>query len=64
MPVYKNASDKVVRVGRKTIAPGSSLDLTEAEAAMATTRAHVGAGTLTTRAKAADAQAAKAAKAD
>lgn len=64
MPVYKNASDKVVRVGRKVIAPGSSLELTEQEAALGTTRAHVDAGALTTRAKVADAQAAKTAKAD
>jgi len=63
MPIYTNASDRVIRVGRKTIAPGSALDLNDAEAALIETREHVDAGRLTTRAKVSDAEAAKAAKA-
>ena len=56
MAIYNNTTDKPIRVGMQIIAPGSKLDLSDAEAALATTRAHVESGALTTRAKVAEAK--------
>ena len=56
MAIHTNTTRKPIRVGMQIVAPGSKLDLSDAEAAMADTRAHVESGALVTRAKAPEAK--------